>query len=78
MGPTIRCCLYGLNPQQVCVAAGMILGLLRMGAGSQQNIAIETLNDGAFWRKKVEEVPVNQVRGVCPILMFHPISLSSH
>ena len=49
-----------------------------MGAGSQHNSGGGTLNDEAFWRKKIEEVPVNQVRGVCPILMFHPIYLSSY
>jgi len=38
-----------------------------MGAGSQQNSGSGTLNNEAFWRKKVEEVPVNQVRGICPI-----------
>ncbi len=49
-----------------------------MGAGSQQNGAGGTLNKEAFWRKKVEEVPVNQVRDVCPNLVFHPIYLSSY
>ena len=49
-----------------------------MGAGSQQNGAGGTLNNEAFWRKKVEDVPVNQVRDVCPNSVFHPIYLSSY
>ena len=49
-----------------------------MGAGSQQNSAGGTLNKEAFWRKKVEEVPVNQVRDVYPTLVFRPIYLSSY
>lgn len=49
-----------------------------MGAGSQQNNAGGTLNNEAFWRKKVEDVPVNQVRDVCPDLVFYPIYLSSY
>jgi ribosome biogenesis protein MAK21 len=46
-----------------------------MGASSQQNSASGTLNNEAFWRKKVEDVPVNQVRGVCPHLVLHPTYL---
>ena len=49
-----------------------------MGAGSQQNGAGGTLNKEAFWRKKVEEVPVNQVRDICPNLVFRPIYLLSY
>ncbi len=32
-----------------------------MGAASDQNNASGTVNNEAFWRKKVQEVPVNQV-----------------
>jgi len=64
MGPIVLCCLYGLNQQQVCVAGGNDTGTTErlikgIGAGSQQSSASGTLNEGAFWKKKVEAVPVN-------------------
>lgn len=33
-----------------------------IGAASEQHTTSGTLNNEAFWRKKVEEVPANQVR----------------
>jgi hypothetical protein len=38
-----------------------------MGATSGQNYTSGAVNNEAFWRKKVEEVPVNQVCGTYPI-----------
>jgi len=42
---------------------GITVRLIRgMGAASEQHGPSGSLNNEAFWRKKVEEVPVNQVR----------------
>jgi ribosome biogenesis protein MAK21 len=49
-----------------------------MGAGSQQDSTGRAFKDEAFWRRKVEEVPVNHVRDVHPNSLFHPIYLSSY
>ena len=39
-----------------------------MGAVSEQKNTGGTLNNEAFWRKRVEDVPVNQVREHLPKL----------
>jgi len=49
-----------------------------MGTGSQQANTGGTLNDEAFWRKKAEDVPVNQVRDAYTNFVFHLIYLSSY
>ena len=55
---------------------GTIVRLIKgMGAASEQNNTRGTLNNEVFWKKKVEEVPVNQVRDIHLNLGFYRIDL---